>query len=192
VTIVEVDAESAKKYNIGRIEGVIVLGVRENSSAVEAGIEYGDQIIAINGVRIDNPSQLQEQIGRYRPNDRITITILRNNRERQLNVVLRNPSGGTGLIEKMQPVDVLGASFGEVTSQERKSLGINNGVKVVQLTSGKFRNAGIREGFIITEINNTQIKTPSDVEKVVNSMQGGIYVEGVYPDGLVAYYSVRL
>ncbi len=192
VTIIEVDAESAKKYNIERIEGVIVLGVRENSSAVEAGIEYGDQIIAINGVRIDNPSQLQEQIGRYRPNDRITITILRNNRERQLNVVLRNPSGGTGLIEKMQPVDVLGASFGEVTSQERKSLGINNGVKVVQLTSGKFRNAGIREGFIITEINNTQIKTPADVEKVVNSMQGGIYVEGVYPDGLVAYYSVRL
>jgi serine protease Do len=192
VTIVEANAESAKQYNIDRIEGVIVTGMRENSSATEAGIEHGDQIIAINGVHIDNPSQLQEQISRYRPNDRITVTIIRNNKERQLNVILRNPSGGTGLIQKTQPVDVLGASFGEVTSQERKSLGINNGVKVVQVTSGKFRNAGIREGFIITQINNTRVNSPGDIDKIVNNTAGGVYIEGVYPDGLVAYYAVRL
>jgi serine protease Do len=192
VIITEVNNESARQYNIDRMEGVIVTGLRENSSAIEAGIERGDQIIAIDGVRIDNPSQLQEQISRYRPNDRITVTIIRNNRERQMNVVLRNPSGGTGLIQKTQPVEVLGASFGEITSQERKSLGISNGVKVIEVTTGKFRNAGIREGFIMTQINNTKVNSPGDVEKVVNNSQGGVYIEGVYPDGLVAYYAVRL
>jgi Do/DeqQ family serine protease len=192
VTITEVTAESAKEYNIDRIEGVIVTGLRENSSAIEAGIERGDQIIAVNGVRVNDPSQLQEQISRYRPNDKITVTIIRNNKERQLNVVLRNPSGTTGMIQKAQTIEVLGASFGEVSSMERKTLGINNGVKVIQLTTGKFRNAGIREGFIITQINNTSVSTPKEVEKVINNSQGGMYVEGVYPDGLVAYYSVRL
>lgn len=192
VTITEVTAESAKEYNIDRIEGVLVTGLRQNSSAIEAGIELGDQIIAVNGIRVNNPSQLQEQISRYRPNDRITVTIIRKNRERQLNVVLRNPSGGTGMIKKAEAIEVLGASFGEVSSQERKSLGINNGVKVVELTTGKFRNAGIREGFIITQINNNSVSTPADVEKIVKNSQGGMYVEGVYPDGLVAYYSVRL
>jgi serine protease Do len=192
VTITEVNNETAKQYNIDRIEGVIVKGLRENSSALEAGIEVGDQIIAINGVRINNPSELQEQISRYRPNDRITVTIIRNNRERLLNVVLRNPSGGTGMIEKAQPVEVLGASFGEVTSQERKSLGIRNGVKVVQVTTGKFRSAGIKEGFIITQINNTLVSSPGDIDKFVNNTAGGVYIEGVYPDGLVAYYAVRL
>jgi serine protease Do len=192
VTIAEVTAESAKEYNIDRIEGVIVTGLRQNSSAIEAGIELGDQIIAVNGTRVNNPSQLQEQISRYRPNDRITVTIIRKNKERQLNVVLRNPSGGTGMIQKEQAVEVLGASFGEVSSQERKTLGINNGVKVVQLTTGKFRNAGIREGFIITQINNTSVNTPAEAENVINNSQGGMYVEGVYPDGLVAYYSLRL
>lgn len=192
VTITEVNNETAKQYNIDRIEGVIVKGLRENSSALEAGIEVGDQIIAINGVQINNPSELQEQISRYRPNDRITVTIIRNNRERQLSVVLRNPSGGTGMIQKAQPVEVLGASFGEVTSQERKSLGIRNGVKVVQVTTGKFRSAGIKEGFIITQINNTMISSPGDIEKIVNNTAGGVYIEGVYPDGLVAYYAVRL
>ncbi len=192
VTITEVTAESAKEYNIERIEGVLVTGLRENSSAIEAGIERGDQIIAVNGVRVNDPSQLQEQISRYRPNDKITVTIIRNNKERQLNVVLRNPSGTTGMIQKAQTIEVLGASFGEVSSMERKTLGINNGVKVVQLTTGKFRNAGIREGFIITQINNTSVSSPKEVEKVINNSQGGMYVEGVYPDGLVAYYSVRL
>jgi serine protease Do len=192
VTITEVTAESAKEYNIARIEGVVVTGLRQNSSAIEAGIELGDQIIAVNGVRVNNPSELQEQISRYRPNDRITVTILRNNRERQLNVVLRNPSGGTGMVRKAEAIEVLGASFGEVTSQERKSLGIKNGVKVVELTSGKFRNAGIREGFIITQINNTSVNNPGEVEKIINNSRGGVYVEGVYPDGLIAYYTVRL
>jgi serine protease Do len=192
VTIAEVTAESAKEYNIDRIEGVIVTGLRQNSSAIDAGIEPGDQIIAVNGVRINNPSELQEQISRYRPNDKITVTIIRKNKERQINVTLRNPSGGTGLIQKEQAVEVLGASFGEISSQERKNLGINNGVKVVQLSTGKFRSAGIREGFIITQINNTSVNTPEDVERLVNNSQGGMYVEGIYPDGLVAYYSVRL
>ncbi len=192
VTITEVNTESAKQYNIDRIEGVIVTGLRENSSAIEAGVERGDQIIAINGVRIDNPSQLQEQISRYRPNDRITVTLIRNNKERQLSIVLRNPSGGTGMVHKAQPVEVLGASFGEVPSQEMKSLGIRYGVKVVQVTTGKFRNAGIREGFIITQINNTLVNSPGDIEKIINNTTGGVYIEGVYPDGLVAYYAVRL
>ena len=192
VIITEATAESAKEYNIDRIEGVIVTGLRENSSAVEAGIERGDQIIAVNGIRINNPSELQEQISRYRPNDKITVTIIRKNKERQLNVTLRNPSGGTGMIQKEQTVEALGASFGEVSSQERKTLGINSGVKVVQLSTGKFRNAGIREGFIITQINNTSVNSSADVEKLVNNSQGGMYVEGIYPDGLVAYYSVKL
>jgi serine protease Do len=192
VTITEVTAESAKEYNIDRIEGVLVTGLRENSSAIEAGIERGDQIIAVNSVRVNSPSELQEQISRYRPNDKITVTIIRKNKERQLNVTLRNPSGGTGLIQKEQAVEVLGASFGEISSQERKNLGINNGVKVLQLSTGKFRSAGIREGFIITQINNTSVSSAADVEKLVNSSQGGMYVEGIYPDGLVAYYSVRL
>jgi S1-C subfamily serine protease len=174
------------------MEGVIVTGLRENSSAIEAGIESGDQIIAINGVHIDSPSQLQEIISRYRPNDRITVTLIRNNKERQVSVVLRNLSGGTGMIQKTQPVEAFGASFGEVSSQERKSLGINNGVKVIEVSTGKFRSAGIREGFIITQINNTLVNSPGDIEKVVNKTSGGVYIEGVYPDGLVAYYAVRL
>jgi Do/DeqQ family serine protease len=192
VVITEVNNESAKKYNIDRMEGVIVTELRENSSAIEAGIESGDQIIAINGVHIDSPSQLQEIISRYRPNDRITVTLIRNNKERQVSVVLRNLSGGTGMIQKTQPVEAFGASFGEVSSQERKSLGINNGVKVIEVSTGKFRSAGIREGFIITQINNTLVNSPGDIEKVVNKTSGGVYIEGVYPDGLVAYYAVRL
>ncbi|KPK86733.1 MAG: deoxyribonuclease HsdR [Bacteroides sp. SM23_62_1] len=192
VTITDVTAENAKEYNISRIEGVLVTGLRQNSAAIEAGIELGDVITAINGVRINTASELQEQVSRYRPNDKITVTIVRKNKERQLNVILRNPEGGTGLIQKEQTISVLGATFGEVTDLEKQKLGIKEGVKVITVSSGKFRNAGIREGFIITQINNKSVKDSDELNDIIKKAEGGIYIEGIYPEGLIAYYAIRL
>lgn len=192
VTITDVTAEIAKEYNISRIEGVLVTGLRQKSAAIEAGIEQGDVITAINAVRINSGSELQEQVSRYRPNDKVTVTIVRKNRERQLNVILRNPEGGTGVIQKEQTISILGATFGKVTDQEKERLGIKDGVKVVSVTSGKFRNAGIREGFIITQINNEPVKNSEELNDIIKKVEGGIYIEGIYPEGLIAYYAIRL
>jgi serine protease Do len=192
VTITDVTAEIAKEYNISRIEGVLVTGLRQNSAAIEAGIELGDVITAINAVRVNTGSELQEQVSRYRPNDKITVTIVRKNRERQLNVILRNPEGGTGVVQKEQTISVLGATFGKVTDQDKERLGIKDGVKVVSVTSGKFRNAGIREGFIITQINNEPVKNSEELNDIIKKAEGGIYIEGIYPEGLIAYYAIRL
>ena len=50
--------------------------------------------------------------------------------------------------------------------------------------------AGVKEGFIITKINNTSISTVDDIRNVLSRIgKGGVYIEGVYPDGLVAYYA---
>jgi serine protease Do len=193
VIITDVTAELAKEYNIDRIEGVLVTGLRENSAAIEAGIELYDVIIAVNGVRINSGSELQEQISRYRPNDRITVTILRKNKQRQLSVILRNPEGNTGIVHKEQTVSVLGATFSTVSNQEKKELGIKNGVKVESLTAGKFRSAGIRDGFIITQINNTPVNSSEELKEMIEKAEGGVYIEGIYPDsGLIAYYALRL
>ncbi len=192
VVITDVTAEIAKEYNIDRIEGVLVTGLREKSAAIEAGIEQHDVIIAVNGVKINSGSELQEQISRYRPNDKITVTIVRKNKERQLNIILRNPEGGTGVVQKEQTISVLGATFGKVSDQEKDKLSIEDGVKVVSVTSGKFRNAGIREGFIITQINNKPVKNSEELNDIIRKAEGGIYIEGIYPEGLIAYYSIRL
>jgi serine protease Do len=192
VTIEELDADAAKSNNIDEIAGVLVIAPTTGGAAVDAGIEANDIITAINGVRVDSPSELQEQVSRYRPNDKISVSINRKNSVIQMDVVLRNLEGGTGIVEKQEAVSAFGASFEELTSSEKRNLGIKSGVRVVDIKSGKFRNEGIKEGFVITQINNRSVNRPEDIKSIVDVSEDGIYIEGIYPDGSIAYYAIEL
>ncbi|MFC2112046.1 trypsin-like peptidase domain-containing protein [Bacteroidota bacterium] len=192
ITIVEFDAEQAKTYNIKSIEGVLVTGLRPEGAAIDAGIKVHDVITAINGVKVNSPAQLQEQVSRYRPNDKISVTLNRGNKKIQMDVVLRNTQGGTGIVEREVEISAFGASFDKLSLDDKQKLGISSGLKVTDIRSGKFRSAGIREGFIVTEINNISIGSVEDIENVLGESDGGVYIEGVYPDGLIAYYAIRL
>ena len=192
VTIEELDADAAKSNNIDEIAGVLVTATTTGGAAVDAGIEANDIITAINGVRVNSPSELQEQVSRYRPNDKISVSINRKNSVIQMDVVLRNLEGGTGIVEKQEAVSAFGASFEELTSSEKRNLGIKSGVRVVDIKSGKFRNEGIKEGFVITQINNRSVNRPEDIKSIVDVSEDGIYIEGIYPDGSIAYYAIEL
>jgi len=192
VTITDVTAELAKEKNLDQLQGVLILGVREEGAAKPAGIKEDDIVTAINGVRVNSSAELQDQVSRYRPNDRISVTLLRDNKEKQFDVVLRNPDGGTGIVKKDESISVLGATFEEVSNTEMKKLEIENGLKVAKISSGKFRTHGIREGFVITQINNRKVNSVDDIKNIIKSADGGIYVEGIYPDGLIAYYAIKL
>ena len=149
-------------------------------------------IVAINGVKVNTSSELQEQVSRYRPNDKISVTLRRKNKTLQKDIVLRNLEGGTGIVEKEEIIASLGVSFEEVSASEKRDLDIENGLRVADINSGKFRSSGMREGFIITQINNRKVDDVDDVKSIMEASDGGIYVEGIYPDGLIAYYAIRL
>ncbi len=72
-------------------EGVLyVAAVEENSPADKAGIEKGDIIIAINGVKITDSTHLKYQLYKYEVGDKIKITILRDEKEKEVEVTLKN------------------------------------------------------------------------------------------------------
>ena len=111
VIITELDAEAARKNNIDNITGVLVTGLRQNGAAIDAGIKVNDVITAVNGVPVNSPSELQEQVSRYRPNDKIGVTINRGNKIIQDGCCAAEPSGGTGIVERQEDISSLGASF---------------------------------------------------------------------------------
>ena len=69
-----------------------------------------------------------------------------------------------------------------------KKLGINNGVKIKDLNAGKLKSAGLKEGFVITGIDNKPVETVNDVSNYLQNKKGGVLIEGVYPNGMRAYY----
>ena len=63
---------------------------------------------------------------------------------------------------------------------------------MTKLLSGKLKAAGIKEGFIITSIDKKPIKTTEDLETALKTKQGGVLIEGIYPNGMRAYYGFGL
>ncbi|MEO8762568.1 MAG: PDZ domain-containing protein, partial [Bacteroidia bacterium] len=168
-------------------------------SAEQAGIVLGDVITKIEGFNVNDASVLQEQISKYRPGDKITVTVIRGDKEISLPVVLKNKDGNISIIKKEKvevkeatTISSLGASFEPVSKNDMKKLNIQNGVRIANMQNGKLFAAGIKEGFIITSIDKKAINTVDDINAVVKNKQGGILIEGVYPNGMHAYYGFGL
>lgn len=190
----EVNNKVAKDYNLNKIQGVVVTSVIESSAAEVAGIKSGDVLIKVNGTLINSNAELKEQISRYRPGDKISITYLRNGNENTVNIELKNSQGTTSVVKTdiNNVSDFLGATFEPLENEELMSLGLSNGLKISKLSSGKLKNAGIKEGFIITSIDKKIVYNTDDVQKILQNKKGGILIEGVYPNGMHAYYGFGL
>jgi Do/DeqQ family serine protease len=100
VQITDITDQLAKNKNINTLAGVYVNNVIELSAADIAGITQDDIITHVNNTPVKTVAELQELIGRYKPGDEITITILRNNTNLTLPVTLQNRQGTTEIIKK--------------------------------------------------------------------------------------------
>jgi Do/DeqQ family serine protease len=189
VSIQEVTSDLKKEKGLDKIEGVFVSDVRDNGAAKEAGIQAGDLILEINNVKVNSPGELQEQISRYRPNDKITVLVKRKGKTKQFEATLRNLQGRAEIVSAGIFEPVLGARFEELSKKEKEKLGVKNGVRVAELKTGKLRSEGVKEGFVITQINNKTVYTVQELNSILQSIKGGVYIEGVYPNGVVAYYA---
>jgi len=187
-----VDDDLAKEKNLGKIEGVYVVRITEDGAARQAGIKAGDVITAVNGNQVNAPQQLQEQIGKYRPGDKVAITVKRNGDLKRYDVVLRNTKGDTSIVK--ESFSVLGAEFAPITEKDKERLKIDEGIQVINLSNGKLKEAGVKNGFIITDINKSSVSSVEDIKRVLSqsSNKKPILVEGVYPGGEWTYYVFKL
>lgn len=197
-TVAELDAKLAKEKGITAAKsGCLVASVSDMSTAKELGLQEDDLITAINGVEVHNFAQLVEQINKFRPGDKITVTFYRDNKMIQKTGTLRNSQGNTSLTKKGDFAE-LGCAFMKISNETKQHLGISNGVQIQGLKSGVFKDAGVKDGFIITEINDTPVNSTDDVEYIYNQlMKSGndervMFLKGLYPTGKKYYYAVNL
>jgi Do/DeqQ family serine protease len=191
VSIRDIDADLAKEHNIDKMQGVYVAETTDGGTAKEAGIQSNDIITKINDIAVNKVSELQEQISKFRPGDKITITVLRNDKEKIFSAVLKNSMGTTGYVDK-DAMQVLGATFSEISQDEKSKLGIDHGMKITEIGAGKLMKAGVQKGFIIVGINRQPVSSFQDIQNILNHTRGGVYIEGIYPDGTTGYYAFGL
>lgn len=192
VSIRTVDANLADEFKIDKIEGVYVAAINEDGAAGDAGIEKGDIILNIDGKVVNSSAELQEQVSKFHPGDKISVLIKRDEERKQIDVILRNRLGNTNVL-KSKNLAFLGAEFEPISTKEKYRLQINRGVRIKNLHNGKFKDEDIKEGFIIYKINETPIFKVDDIKDALQSVKdGGVFISGIYPDGSVKYYAFSL
>jgi Do/DeqQ family serine protease len=198
VRIEEVTQEIAKDKGLKEVAGVFVSSLSEGGAAAESGIESGDVIQKIDDRPVNNVPQLQEQVSRYRPGDKVKVTVWRGGKQQIVDVTLRNRSGRAELEDfkaaaNEATFESLGATFGSPSPEDKSKLRINGGAKVLDIQAGKFKSIGLQKGFIITRIDGQNIGSPKDLETVLQN-KAGTYVEirGYYANGMEAMYGFRM
>jgi len=89
VQISPVNAEIADDMNLSVLKGAYVKDVTAESGAESAGIRSGDVLVAINDHPVGSTSELQEQVSKYRPGDRIKVTAYRGDDNIEFEVELK-------------------------------------------------------------------------------------------------------
>ena len=195
VRIQEVDARLASEKKLNSLNGVYVQGMGEKSAAAAAGLKVGDIITDINGVAVNTASQLQEQVSRFRPGDKIKVGYLRGTSKEVANATLFNASNTTAVVKELPAlasVKYEGAKLAPVANKLQNELGIEGGAQISGIKDSNFRETGMADGFIITRIDKNVVHKPADVQVYLDQAKNnsGALVEGVYPDGRKAYYPI--
>jgi S1-C subfamily serine protease len=190
VSIRDIDSKLAEEQGMKELRGVYVAEVNDGSAAKEAGMKKGDVITSVNKITVNSTSELLEQISRYHPGEKVVVVATRDGADKTFNVTLLNRSGNTALVksEAKDVMPMLGAKMQVASSDVLRKLGIDHGVQVTEIKDGLLRTAGVREGYVITEIDKKPIRNLDDLNKILANKSGGILLEGVYPNKVRAYY----
>ena len=186
---------SDKRKEFGVVDGVWVREIVDGGSAAGSDIKVDDVIIGIDGKKVQNFADLQEAIAQHRPGDKVTVKVMRDKKEKNINITLKNEQDTTKIV-KDAGMEILGAAFKELPDDLKKQLNLGYGLQVTGVTSGKMADAGVRKGFIILKANDQPMRKVSDLEEVmkaaVKSPNQVLFLTGVFPSGKRGYYAVDL
>lgn len=179
-----------EELGINKTGGLYVDEVVEGSAAEEAGLRKGDIITAIDGTKTNDASTLTEKMAQRRPNDKVTLSYNRNGIDKKVEVTLKNKVGKAEpvTVDTKDVAEALGGKFSEVSQSMREKLEIRGGVQVTSVDrDGLLGRSGVKEGFVITYINDRPVTSMKDLQRMSDSIES---IDGVYPNGRALRYVI--
>ncbi|MFT5970896.1 MAG: serine protease Do [Flavobacteriales bacterium] len=99
VSISNLNAKLIAAEDLDISEGVYIAAVSPDGAAATGGIERKDIVIAIDGNKVTKASELQEMIGRKRPGDKVAVTVVRDGKEKDFLLTLKNANNTTAIVK---------------------------------------------------------------------------------------------
>ena len=168
VTIQDITEDMQSYWKLKNKKGALVSQILENSPAEKSGLKEEDIIIKVNNTEIENSTDLRNTISEKYPDKEIVLTVLRDNENKKIKVLLgerpTNESLASGDWIQNQEFDILGL---KIESN-------NNGVEIIEIkpdsTAGK---DNLRVGDIIKSIGRRIIDNQSDYFDMIENYNEG-------------------
>lgn len=193
VDIGEISPGLAERLNLPATEGILISYVRQNTGAAEGGLQKNDVIYSINGVNVKSIPELQEQVARFRPGDKLKIGFYRKGKKELAKVVLKNMNNSTKVITPTNKGDRsiaydLGFELLELSEGEKRRFKVK-GVKVKSIIRGsKIERTNMDPGYIITKVDDKKVSSISELVEVIEKAEGKVMLEGIYESYPGKYY----
>ena len=188
ITMQEIDDKIADELKLSSRNGVYIVEVSESGAADKAGIKSGDVLIAIDSTKLTNAASVQEAVSRFSPGDEAVVTIIRDGKEKRLDVKFKGTAKENGTKSDDGSVAFYGSSIKAASEETLDKLGLKSGVEIVDLGPGKLMEAGAVEGFVIQYVNDHPVRTPEDIIEIVKKSRRTVFIEGVTPSGRTGYF----
>ncbi len=181
VTFVPLDADYAEQLKVNDINGLYVNEVLPDGGGAVAGIKKGDIIKKVEGKEIFDSPDLQEKIGRMSPGDKVSLTILRDGKLKDLSVTLKGDNSiGVKKVEVSEKstgatVSKLGATFAPASDALKAKFSLKSGVVVTGVEQGKlFDSLDVPKGMLITTVNGKAVNNVKDIENALPTSKNGM------------------
>lgn len=165
----------------------VVEQVTPGTAAERAGLQSGDIIVSVNGRELTNHQQLSLWIGAMKPGETVELTVNRDGDLETLEVELGAWEGDTETVAANEPanrspreqmMEELGFTLGNITPELARRAGFESPVDGVIVTdinpsSDAFREARLRTGHVIIEIDRRPVRNLEEFEEVYRNIEPG-------------------
>lgn len=187
VTIKNISDRIAEDNNLKSMDGVYIQDVGDESAAKEAGLEKGDVILKVNGMVVKSSPELQEQVGLFRPGEKISILFIRSGDLKSTEVILKNSANTTTLVQKRaerklsDQQTVLSELGIEAKTFDDRSLDQVRGIIIFKIDKNSIiEDTNMEREFIVTAVNEESIDNLDDFTAAVAKAEGEVVLDGFY------------
>jgi serine protease Do len=197
VLIQDVTLDLAESFGMKQPRGALVAKVLPDSPAQAAGMRVGDVIVGFNGREVINSANLPPIVGSSKVGVKIPVDVIRDGRKQHIEVTLGELSDDDKVASAHTPqverTNRLGLSVTDLTDEQRAELELDAGVLVSKVAAGAASRAGIRENDIILRVDNKDVSSAGEFNKLVEGLSAGKSVAFlVQRDGSPTFLAVKV
>ena len=180
IQIADVNAAIAEQLELKVNRGVLITRINQGSAAEESNMQVGDVITHINEHSTGSVSELQEWVARNRPGKQIQIKFLRKGEVKEAKATLKDSEGREAVTKDEIVYEFSGLTVEDIDIHELSKLDLDGGVRVKSVEEGKWKDAGVKEGYIIAFIDRVPVDNVTDLNRILEYKNGAVLIEGYY------------